>query len=993
MTVTPASISSADYYAKDDYYAGEFAEGVGEWGGKGAVQLGLSGPVEAEAFSKVLDGVLPNGEIVGRAADGTRSKGFDLTFSAPKSVSIIGLVARDERVIDAHRAAVASIIGWAEERYATAREGKGGAVKVSTGNLVHASFHHELSRAVDPQLHTHVAVANLTRRPDGAWRALHNEQFWKNSSLLGAAYHAELRANLARLGYETVITGKHGAFEIKGVSQTAIDAFSRRREDILDKAAELGASSPKALEAIALRTRDAKTAHNALEVRTAWADRSKPFAPELSRIVALARDRTRPAGLLATVRAWGEALLARVTNAFGPKPEPLLTGAQTMRKGEALAAAYSVAAGARHVSERAASFTRSDLVRASLQFAENGATVRGIEGRIDRLVEAGEMIAGKVRGSGSELLTTRDLRATEIALVKAARDGAGQGAAILIEPQVSDALAKLETARDVSLSAEQRRAAMALLAGRNAVQLVQGHAGAGKSTLFALVNEIANGAGRDVIFLTTQNLLVSRMREEGLDAHSIASVLSPHAGKPVGGKITDHDRALFQDKLVVIEEASMLTTRQFASLFEIASRAGAARIALVGDDRQIEGVGAGRVFALLQEHHAPTERLTENRRQLDPDLAAAVRYARDGDVRGAFDALGGRVSQAVDPVKAAAERYLGLAADVRDRTSIFTSGHVLREAVLDHVRDAMIARGDLSQHAIVLPTLDTLNLTRTELRQIANWSEGMRLEVFRMQAGLRPGSYDVGVVARDDHAVELHRDGRTVLFDPASLSANGEGASLAVPGTMEVREGDRLLFAATDRELGVVNGTRVTCGAITDQTVSLTDGERNIVLEPGDPMRERLGHAAVLNMHRAQGLTVDRAITVMHSENARLNSQSLHYVLLSRAREDLTLVTDDRESLIRSIEDHPGSPAHAADLAPELARKDGERFDPRTGELLEDRNNADPSPANTFDKEMAKHFAEPEKASRSAEPEFEKKDRELELERDRDYEQDFDMEM
>ena len=163
---------------------------------------------------------------------------------------------------------------------------------------------------------------------------------------------------------------------------------------------------------------------------------------------------------------------------------------------------------------------------------------------------------------------------------------------------------------------------------------------------------------------------------------------------------------------------------------------------------------------------------------------------------------------------------------------------------------------------------------------------------------------------------------------------------MAVPGTMEVREGDRLLFTATDKALGVVNGTRVTCSAIADQTVSLTDGKRNIVLGPGDAMRERLGHAAVLNMHRAQGLTVDRAITVMHSENARLNSQNLHYVLVSRAREDLTLITDDRERLIQSIEDHPGSSAHAADLAPELARKDGEQFDPRTGELLEDRNKA-----------------------------------------------------
>jgi hypothetical protein len=158
---------------------------------------------------------------------------------------------------------------------------------------------------------------------------------------------------------------------------------------------------------------------------------------------------------------------------------------------------------------------------------------------------------------------------------------------------------------------------------------------------------------------------------------------------------------------------------------------------------------------------------------------------------------------------------------------------------------------------------------------------------------------------------------------------------LSVPGELEVRTGDRLLFTASDRERDVTNGTQAQCVAIEGDHIALRIGDRMLDLAPGDPLRERLGHAAVLNMHRAQGLTVDRAITVMSSHDTLLNSESLHYVLQTRAREDVTLHTDDRQGLREAIAEHPGEVAHAHDLVPELAQADGERFDARTGELLE----------------------------------------------------------
>lgn len=200
------------------------------------------------------------------------------------------------------------------------------------------------------------------------------------------------------------------------------------------------------------------------------------------------------------------------------------------------------------------------------------------------------------------------------------------------------------------------------------------------------------------------------------------------------------------------------------------------------------------------------------------------------------------------------------------------------------------------------------------------------------------------------------RQGGEHWLDPREFHSSGSGAGLAVPGQIEVREGDRLVFTGPDKEHGVVNGTRATVTGIEGDTLHLAGKEREYVLGPDDPARGLLGHVAVLNMHRAQGITVDRAMTVMSSHDRLLNSESLHYVLQTRAREELTLVTDDKEALRTSIEGHRGEPAHAADIAPELRDAGGERFDPKTGEMLSDPSAKEPSAAQLFERAMAQEF-------------------------------------
>lgn len=201
---------AASYFAKDDYYTGEHASEMSEWGGEGASALGLSGDVGKVPFETLLNGALPDGTIVN--AHEHRRAGIDLTFSMPKSASVLAYVAGDERLLAAHRTAVRQTMAWVERTFAEARtydhNRNGDAVR--TGNLVYAMFQHDTSRKLDPQAHIHVVVAAITRMASGQWRALWNGELWKNNAAIGSAYHAALRAEVEKLGYDTRITGKHG---------------------------------------------------------------------------------------------------------------------------------------------------------------------------------------------------------------------------------------------------------------------------------------------------------------------------------------------------------------------------------------------------------------------------------------------------------------------------------------------------------------------------------------------------------------------------------------------------------------------------------------------------------------------------------------------------------------------------------------------------------------------------------------------------------------
>lgn len=270
-TLKSASQAS-QYYQSESYYTKENEPGHSEWLGKGAEKLGLNGHVNVQEFKNLLEGHSPMGEKLIQTSNGkTHRPGYDLTFSAPKSVSILGIVGEDKRVMEAHRNAVKKVISSIESEYAGYRAKKNGLVNLEkTGNFTVAAFEHIDSRALDPNLHTHCVLMNLTQREDGAWRTIFGDDLYKNKLLNGMEYRAFLAEELMQKGFNIVQTSSKGTFELEGFEKSLIDQFSKRRRQITEKLEEVGFTGSKASAIANLDTRAEKQQVNLEELKKQW---------------------------------------------------------------------------------------------------------------------------------------------------------------------------------------------------------------------------------------------------------------------------------------------------------------------------------------------------------------------------------------------------------------------------------------------------------------------------------------------------------------------------------------------------------------------------------------------------------------------------------------------------------------------------------------------------------------------------------------------------
>lgn len=279
-----AALAYYSHLGADNYYTRE-GEPPGGWAGRGADQLSLEGPVTRHEFEAALKGIDPKTgvQLVARGGrENTHSAGWDMTFSAPKSVSVLWALSseRERQTIEAaQKQAVLKATKYLEQNAAWARRGKGGRVRERTAGLLTAQFDHHTSRDLDPQLHTHVFVFNLAPRQDGSWGAIISKELYLAQKQAGLEYRSELAKGLEREGFALERTA--GNFRVATIPRDLEQAFSKRREAVKEAAKTHGYSTPHGMELATLRTRRAKEKTETRELFSVWREEAKALGFEL----------------------------------------------------------------------------------------------------------------------------------------------------------------------------------------------------------------------------------------------------------------------------------------------------------------------------------------------------------------------------------------------------------------------------------------------------------------------------------------------------------------------------------------------------------------------------------------------------------------------------------------------------------------------------------------------------------------------------------------
>jgi conjugative relaxase-like TrwC/TraI family protein len=920
---------AASYFAADNYYASADADRSGQWVGAGADALGLSGEVDAAVFDKLLKGELPDGKRVGH--ENQHRAGTDLTFSLPKSWSVLALVGGDKRIIEAYREAVIETLQWAEKNAAETRLVENGKVRtVQTGNLAVALFQHDTNRNQEPNLHFHAVIANVTKGADGKWRTLKNDRLWSLNTLLNSMTMARFRLSVEKLGYEVGPVGKHGNFEAAGFSRDQVMAFSTRRQEVLD------ARRGPGLEAGKIAALDTRSAKQAVADRGAllssWKAHARTAGLDLRAMIEQAQGHAHlsplaPAAATSLIergRAWLRDFAERIR---GNPADPLIPAHILKQDRETIAAAQATASAVRHLSQREAAFPREALFKSALDFGLP-TTIGAIEKRVSSLVRSGELIPGS--GEHKGWLTSRDALTTEHRILAAVEAGRGAVAPIL-EGSEAGARVKAVAAinHGIDLNDGQEAAARLILASTHRTIAIQGVAGAGKSSVLKPVAQILGEEGKEIIGLAVQNTLVQMLeRDTGIRSMTLARLLkswAPLLEDPGNPGLIAEARAALGDRVLVLDEASMVSNSDKERLVTLANLAGARRLVLMGDARQLGAVDAGKPFDIVQKAGIPRAEMTTNLRGRDPQLRLAQAAAQAGDVETALGHLKcSTIETAGDSALTAAEQWLGLAPQERERTAIYASGRFLRTAVNEAVQRGLKANGELGKTSLDLTVLSRVNATREELRYVSAYRPGMVLDVRSPDKHQRlpRGEYRVDSVDEKTREVFL-RDGkgqiRTLRPSRIRPGAKDDRLALFEEKRLSLHAGDRIRWTENDHRRGLFNADQARIETVEGSRVTLvTSSGLRHELERSDPMLRRLDLAYALNAHMAQGLTSDRGIAVMDSRERNLANQQTFLVTVTRLRDHLTLVIDSTDKLGRAVAQNTGEKTSALEVTERL---------------------------------------------------------------------------
>jgi conjugative relaxase-like TrwC/TraI family protein len=839
------------YFETADYYS-QGNETVGMWGGKLAESFGLAGkPVTKETFERMCDNLHPvTGEQLTPRMNASRRVGEDMIYSLPKEVgAYIMLLPPAER--DAMLAMVGQRVyevqGMIEADVQTRVRLHGAFENRDTGNMAYAGFLHTTARPVDgqppdPHPHWHMFTFNATNDPvEERIKAIEMANVYRDRPYYESVFYSRVAKDLVKLGLpvERRADGKWGFAGLQPLGVT----FSKRTGQIEDTARLLNITEAGRKAELGAKTRARKQKELTPEqLREAW------FA-QLS-------DTDRDA-------------LARVVG-------------QGMGIGQEVTAKEAVSFAIAHLSEQLSAFSERELMRVALLHGLGSVTLEEVAAELPR---QGVLVS---RIDGQRMATTAALQDEERYIARVAAGGRGTVCPVGVPEGLSRRMAGGKRLND-----GQWEAATGLLESENRINLVEGPAGAGKSSMLAKFDEGVRQTGNSVTYLATTTGAVKVLEKDGFEANTVARFL-----------VDEKMQAAAAGGRVVVDETSLLGHKDAVRLLRLAEKLNL-KLVFVGDQMQHGSVARGAFMRVLKEFGCVRPfRLTEILRQETPEYRAAAKLLSEGKSLEGFNALDGLgwVQESADHdarVAAMASDYMQA---MKEGASclIVSPTHAEADSITAAIRGQLRAAGKLgaTEHEF------------TRLVAVGDVSEAMR----GLATTYRPGD----VIQFHQNAKGGFTKGdRLTVTDPALVPLSEAAKfSLYRPETISLAVGDRIRFTATVTAKDgskLKNGENHAIAEITPEgAIRLANGK----IIPADAGHFRQGY--VETSFGSQGKTVKRVILGMSSQSLPATNMEQLYVSATRAEARVTLYTDDKEAVKAAI-GHSSQKLAALDIRPEPA--------------------------------------------------------------------------
>ena len=857
----------ADHLSRGDYYDDK-ERASSAWFGVGATSLGLSGECTKEDFEKLCANRRPDGGKLTARDDAQRRVAFDFTLAPSKSVSVAALVLGDERVRDAHRAAVAAAQKELESFSAVRiRTGEDNGKDRITGNVIGAAFEHETSRAAgngitpDPQLHTHLVIFNATKDGSG-WKALQNFEMLRARSFINSVYEHRLCQELQSIGYATRETGPK-TWELSDISDKEVSHFSKRHNAI-----------QKAV--------DAEAEKNGVGNR-------KALAAEIAQDN---RIRKQPEATAEALRAdWKVQLSA-------------------LRQAESLALENEHAAEKSDISAKEAVefakakiFERAAVVRDVDVMAETFRRARGSSASIEELKAAVLGDENILRSIDGRQVTTAGVLDNEIRIVDLVRFGRDRFTPL--------APGGLSGERAEKLSSRQRPAAEIVIGSKDFVTIFRGGAGTGKSFTLASIKESIEAGGGTVEVIAPQNKQVLALQRDGFtEAQTLAAFL--------GSKEKDRGKSA----TLIVDEAGQIAGGDMRRLLECA-HANGCRVILAGDTHQHGAVAASDALIAIERFAgARTAELAADRetiqRQKTDWHKEAVALSDKGQVDKAFDILeaNGVVRESPDALKSAASSSIEAGRDGKSVLVVSQTNFAV-DRLNEEIRQELKRNGKIQGEREIMG-LRGVDATKAEMRQAGTYAAGAMLVAHSKGDKFERGEilqyvreYRSGIVTRNANGKELNISTRNLA---KFQLVREEKIAVGIGDKIQLRANIRLSENKRDK---LANGQIFEVSKIGNNgELTIKSGGKEIPLPENF---RQFSHGYAVTSYGSQGATVDKVIVADSGASGATNKKEF-YVSISRGREGVEIHTCDKAALRERV-GASGERGLALDIAPRTAKQ------------------------------------------------------------------------